>query len=159
MAKWAGLCLTTFVITTAIFAIWYSVLWCNPVWPFISIEPGRVYFNLARGHPAVNGPVGLHVDRHPATVQPLWPAFVRLGTQRWSGNRWHFEVMCPYWLLVVVVGVPTAVLWWLDRRRFPPGHCPRCGYDLTGNVSGVCPECGAAAPGRPADVPQPERRE
>lgn len=24
----------------------------------------------------------------------------------------------------------------------PPGHCWKCGYDLTGNVSGVCPECG-----------------
>jgi predicted amidophosphoribosyltransferase len=22
------------------------------------------------------------------------------------------------------------------------GHCLRCNYDLTGNVSGVCPECG-----------------
>jgi hypothetical protein len=21
-------------------------------------------------------------------------------------------------------------------------HCPQCEYDLTGNVSGVCPECG-----------------
>ncbi len=28
------------------------------------------------------------------------------------------------------------------RGRIPPGHC-RCGYDLTGNVSGTCPECGA----------------
>ncbi len=26
--------------------------------------------------------------------------------------------------------------------RYPPGHCVECGYDLTGNVSGVCPECG-----------------
>lgn len=24
----------------------------------------------------------------------------------------------------------------------PPGHCSHCGYNLTGNVSGVCPECG-----------------
>ena len=23
-------------------------------------------------------------------------------------------------------------------------HCRRCDYDLTGNVSGVCPECGEA---------------
>ena len=23
----------------------------------------------------------------------------------------------------------------------PPGHCP-CGYDLHGNESGTCPECG-----------------
>lgn len=33
--------------------------------------------------------------------------------------------------------------------------CSRCGYDLTGNVSGVCPECGtpiatAVADGRAA---------
>ena len=25
---------------------------------------------------------------------------------------------------------------------FPCGQCSNCGYDLTGNVSGVCPECG-----------------
>lgn len=25
-----------------------------------------------------------------------------------------------------------------------PGVCRSCGYDLTANVSGVCPECGAA---------------
>lgn len=28
---------------------------------------------------------------------------------------------------------------WRRRRR---GRCVKCGYDLTGNVSGVCPECG-----------------
>ncbi len=25
-----------------------------------------------------------------------------------------------------------------------PGHCPICGYDLSGNVSGTCSECGTA---------------
>ncbi len=29
-----------------------------------------------------------------------------------------------------------------NRKRRSPGHCNRCGYDLTGNVSGTCPECG-----------------
>ena len=24
-----------------------------------------------------------------------------------------------------------------------PGHCRKCGYNLTGNVPGGCPECGA----------------
>lgn len=28
------------------------------------------------------------------------------------------------------------------RRRRRPGHCLKCDYDLTGNMSGVCPECG-----------------
>ena len=28
------------------------------------------------------------------------------------------------------------------REHARKGLCPRCGYSLTGNVSGVCPECG-----------------
>jgi uncharacterized paraquat-inducible protein A len=31
-----------------------------------------------------------------------------------------------------------------DRRR--RGLCVKCGYDLTGNTSGVCPECGTPLP-------------
>ena len=27
-------------------------------------------------------------------------------------------------------------------RNKPKGRCPSCGYDLTGNETGVCPECG-----------------
>ncbi len=34
------------------------------------------------------------------------------------------------------------------RRFARPGECLRCGYDLRGSVSGVCPECGALVPGR-----------
>ena len=30
----------------------------------------------------------------------------------------------------------------LRRERRAKGLCERCGYDLRGNVSGVCPECG-----------------
>ena len=26
-----------------------------------------------------------------------------------------------------------------------PSACPKCGYDLTGNESGRCPECGTSA--------------
>lgn len=29
-----------------------------------------------------------------------------------------------------------------DPYRAEPGHCASCGYNLTGNTSGVCPECG-----------------
>ena len=28
------------------------------------------------------------------------------------------------------------------------GHCPHCNYNLTGNTSGVCPECGTRVPNK-----------
>ncbi len=49
----------------------------------------------------------------------------------------------PLWILLLLAAIPTVVLWLRDRR-YPPGHCRKCGYDLTGNVSGICPECGTA---------------
>jgi hypothetical protein len=46
----------------------------------------------------------------------------------------------------VLFGIAIA-LRLLARRLAPPparpGFCPQCDYDLTGNQSGVCPECGS----------------
>jgi hypothetical protein len=54
----------------------------------------------------------------------------------------------PYWLIVIgSAALPAARLAGRRRwqRRLARGLCPGCGYDLTGNVSGTCPECGTAA--------------
>ena len=49
----------------------------------------------------------------------------------------------PLWLPFLAIATPTTILWYFDRpRRVRPGHCQHCGYDLTGNTSGICPECG-----------------
>ena len=32
------------------------------------------------------------------------------------------------------------------RMRIRTGNCPKCNYNLTGNTSGICPECGTPIP-------------
>jgi len=54
-------------------------------------------------------------------------------------------LILPLWIPFLLVAVPTSIWFRRDRRRIPPHCCQRCGYDLTGNTSGVCPECGAKA--------------
>ena len=59
-----------------------------------------------------------------------------------SKGRGAFEVVIPLWVPFLIAAVPTCMLWYRDRRRAPLGECKRCGYNLLGNVSGICPECG-----------------
>ena len=59
------------------------------------------------------------------------------------------QVYTPYFL---AVAAPLLIAWItvIQRRhlrtakRLAEGRCRCCGYDLTGNLSGVCPECGEA---------------
>ena len=88
-----------------------------------------------------------------------WDAGFNPGNVRWHVGRfaWVQEVAggnhvqfltLPAWLLTALFGaLPALQLYRRTRRRFPPGQCPSCGYNLTGNVSGVCPECGRRAAG------------
>ncbi len=67
------------------------------------------------------------------------------STSFWpKARQGHHSV--PFWPLLFVLAVPTAALWVARPKPLPPGLCAKCSYDLTGNVSGVCPECGTAVP-------------
>lgn len=50
-------------------------------------------------------------------------------------------VLLPGYCVGAALG-GAALSRFVRRTRYCPGRCDRCGYDLTGNVSGVCPECG-----------------
>jgi hypothetical protein len=89
---------------------------------------------------------GLHVVWN--TVHTAFT--ISLGVREWpwgyhvNSGGIHF-LFLPFWMpFLVLAAYPAFVLiGWLRRSRDPKeGHCRKCGYDLTGNVSGVCPECG-----------------
>ena len=49
--------------------------------------------------------------------------------------------------LIGLVASGLADLFLTRVRRFAsPQECRTCGYDLTGNTSGTCPECGTSVP-------------
>ena len=53
-----------------------------------------------------------------------------------------FVTIVPLWPISAALGFAAVAFWILDQRPSQPGRCHKCGYDLTGNVSGRCPECG-----------------
>ncbi len=58
-------------------------------------------------------------------------------------------VACPAWTLSLLLACPPVLLarsMHRERHRLRHNLCVKCGYDLRGNVSGVCSECGAAVP-------------
>jgi len=59
---------------------------------------------------------------------------------------WTTYLRVPWWMVILLTSVLPAT-WlaarvWNKRRKLGPNVCPACGYDLTGNETGVCPECG-----------------
>ncbi len=72
---------------------------------------------------------------------------------RWSYDVVHFGL--SLWIpLVLFSAYPLrcatrrAVRTWRRRRRLRDHRCVECGYDLTANVSGICPECDTETPGK-----------
>ena len=58
-------------------------------------------------------------------------------------------IMVPHWF-VAAITIVLPLLWAVARRnhRLQSGTCRTCHYNLAGNTSGVCPECGSRiAPG------------
>jgi hypothetical protein len=90
-------------------------------------------------------------DSQFAAYTIYWPLTVphrQLTSLSCRGFIGAFGVVDIGWLWFVIapaalIAVSAAAIRCLTRRH-KVGFCSRCGYDLTGNVSGVCPECGTA---------------
>lgn len=69
--------------------------------------------------------------------------------------RWGVDglIALPLWPIPATL-VARAVWRWRRSPRSGPGLCRTCGYDLSGNVSGVCPECGNATADKRATLPR-----
>lgn len=91
---------------------------------FVTVDTTTTYLAQFIWHPS-----GLNLRWAPS-IFPKGPAAVT-------------RVMLPLWIPALIAG--GAAFYFHRKARVPgPGHCPKCGYNLAGNTSGVCPECGRA---------------
>jgi hypothetical protein len=142
----------TLIATLPLAGIWLGGL----RWRLSFVSPGSNY-ELA----VANG--ALRLDWIPSSQQGIEQLtfspgfdFTRHHVARieWLPSSWvrgcPRNVVVPMWIPTAAVLMLSALLWWPDLRarwlawRLGPEHCLKCGYDLTGNVSGRCPECGKA---------------
>jgi hypothetical protein len=141
LAKWAGTvaCVAVFAAATASL-VWYEIgIRVTPC--DLSIRAGAVYVEWGD----YRSP---SVLAYPYTeTRPRGMAWMEYATKIRTRDAWGERVVhLPLWLVLVGFGPPTIVFWWLDRRVAVRGYCRCCGYNLTGNVSGRCPECGTPCP-------------
>ena len=118
-------------------AWWYIVLQVpTPFGPCVYIENGATMVSL---HRRLDPGEWAYIERSTEGLS-LW--------NFWFGG-WPWRVVeVPLYAVFLGVAVPTFVVW-KRRPAQAPGLCQCCGYNLTGNASGRCPECGAERPANP----------
>ena len=145
--KWIGLALSVLLMLP------YALSGCRLQWTqldgarSIRMHNGYIqYDGWASGGVRYGRTLFRKGQRFRVSRVPFWPVLLWPPVKVFGTSPGAVRVMA--WLPFLVVVTLTAFVWHWDRR-LPFGHCRNCGYDLTGNVSGRCPECGT--PVKPED--------
>ena len=134
----AGLALTGLGVVSLWLEIGLEGRFHQRHWARVRIVAGNLQLAYARSTEVAYPRGGLTLSRGALGVFSF-----RTGTTRdW---RWA-ALTVPLWVVVALLFVHPGVAWLrgpvLRRRRLSRDQCMGCGYDLAGNVSGRCPECG-----------------
>ncbi len=162
VAKWVGACLSVLILVAALISLRYTVsCWSRSGDSVGWLATGGMHLVLtSRTGPKLDAAEarpdaswGIHITRNTGRLLPGWGWRPHAWYDSLAGGGTEFFIWIPLWLPFVICALPSCLLWWLDRRRTRAGFCVECGYDLTGNVSGRCPECGT-----PIGVLEPPQR-
>ncbi len=144
VGKWVSLSVAIVISAAWSVSGWYTAYW---IWHAAS---GRAGFMVRTGR-LDYGQSTVPIRKQEAMLG-IPPGGNARGLRRWDWSfeleriglpsAVGFELWVPLWAPWLAASFAAAWLWALDRRR-PPGTCAKCGYDLTGNTTGACPECGA----------------
>jgi hypothetical protein len=156
------LCVAALVLWLASYAKTFSVRFSRPEGElFVLFDRGLVQIDAVRGDTTDSG-WGFNDFRRMAgwgwdelnmfAPHASWFRSAGFGGESYSRNIgtgfWPMVslpacvLFFPLWA-VVIASLPLPIMWAIRRRRRGDRMCcPTCSYNLTGNTSGVCPECG-----------------
>lgn len=84
----------------------------------------------------------------------VFPQYTRWWPQYFSQNgsmNHRFLLSFPIGFVGLPLLLLSGVIGWRQWKHAPKAsRCRNCGYNLTGNISGVCPECGSLVAGEQA---------
>lgn len=140
--KWFFTIMFVSIVLAHIVTSYWSVLWVDGSGePRVLARDGRVSVDIGcrlRVIPDTSRLAsGWDVQRTTSLKHTYVGLWFRLG-------RSALAATVPLWPFWAVSGFLGACFWYSDWRTVKPYNCRDCGYDLTGNVSGRCPECGAS---------------
>ena len=149
--SWRRFKMIAWAAATVIIATWgVSIVRCvavNTPWTNMLVSDGQVTLFLSFKGDIGSPPLFVRSPCYglgPGRPKPWW---FRLGL--WLAHPHvsasYLDISMPILVLLAAVGIVGLVLQ-RRYRKLMSKHCSLCGYDLTGNVSGVCPECGEAVP-------------
>jgi hypothetical protein len=154
-ARWRPSAIVSGVLALMCMALWVDGC-CFGHYAFLPFASGR----FVGGHvsPAVVC-VGMGDDTRPIRSGALEYGCAEYSGQnpwvpRWDASRRtsrngvvrEASFTAPHWLLILLFSLAPVLTLYRGYRRYRREGakcCLKCGYNLTGNVSGVCPECGA----------------
>jgi len=120
-------------------------------WARVNLHGGNMELVYARTTAVSSAPRRMTPLRGPVGV-------LSLGTG--NNNRWRWVfVSIPLWMLTGALLLQPTLAYFRGpvrrRLRLRRSQCLSCGYSLTGNSSGTCPECGNVCPrtGLPGEMP------
>jgi hypothetical protein len=135
---WASICLCGFFCAWMLISSGMVLTWVSPGQKFVvQTYAGLVCVGWPEREPW-----------HPIAPRPGWDVFRTETRLLWrphtmvDGYGLRF-VSVPLWIPLFACLLGAVWLHRIKRRGMPGPTCANCEYDLTGNVSGVCPECGA----------------
>lgn len=153
------LCVATAVLWARSFRVQDSIAWQKSDHILVASSQGRLWVFCWVSKPA-GGAVPAQLRR-----ETMQPQVLDVSRQRWVIHYFHlpgltvrtgaadiaralFDVTISHWLAALAAAVLPArwiVLYrgrWRREARRRAGCCLTCGYNLAGNASGTCPECG-----------------